>query len=79
MTFELQPGEKSPRTYQCLDCDRPDPLKSDPLRRVDHKSEETDDGARQLAQGRRQAHRLAVGGRTRVEHSQRHVTPRFWW
>jgi hypothetical protein len=32
MTLELQPGGKSPRTYQCLDCDRPDPLKSDALR-----------------------------------------------
>ena len=24
----LQPGGKGPRTYQCIDCDRPDPLKS---------------------------------------------------
>ena len=24
MTLELQPGGKSPRTFQCLDCDRPD-------------------------------------------------------
>jgi hypothetical protein len=31
MTLELQPGGKSPRTFQCLDCDRPDPLKSDAL------------------------------------------------
>jgi hypothetical protein len=30
--LELQPGGKSPRTFQCLDCDRPDPLKSDALR-----------------------------------------------
>ena len=28
MTLELQPGGKSPRTFQCLDCQRPDPLKS---------------------------------------------------
>ena len=28
MTLELQPGGKSPRTFQCLDCERPDPLKS---------------------------------------------------
>jgi hypothetical protein len=28
MTLELQPGGKPPRTFQCLDCDRPDPLKS---------------------------------------------------
>jgi hypothetical protein len=26
-----EPGGKSPRTFQCLDCDRPDSLKSDPL------------------------------------------------
>ena len=32
MTLELQPGGKSPRTFQCLDCDRHDPLKSDALR-----------------------------------------------
>jgi len=31
-TFELQPGGKTPRTFQCLDCERPDPLKSDALR-----------------------------------------------
>jgi hypothetical protein len=24
MTLEPQPGGKSPRTFQCLDCDRPD-------------------------------------------------------
>lgn len=24
----LPPGGKGPRTYQCIDCDRPDPLKS---------------------------------------------------
>ena len=28
MTLELQRGGKSPRTFQCLDCERPDPLKS---------------------------------------------------
>lgn len=28
MTLQLQPGGKSPRTFQCLDCQRPDPLKS---------------------------------------------------
>jgi len=28
MTLELQPGGKSPRSFQCLDCQRPDPLKS---------------------------------------------------
>jgi hypothetical protein len=28
-TLRLQPGGKSPRTYLCLDCDRPDPLKSE--------------------------------------------------
>jgi hypothetical protein len=27
-TFELQPGGKTPRTFQCIHCDRPDPLKS---------------------------------------------------
>jgi hypothetical protein len=32
MTLELQTGGKPPRTFQCLDCDRPDPLKSDALR-----------------------------------------------
>jgi hypothetical protein len=26
-TLELQPGGKEPRTLQCLDCERPDPLK----------------------------------------------------
>jgi hypothetical protein len=25
----LPPGGKGPRTFQCLDCDRPDPLKTD--------------------------------------------------
>ena len=24
----LQPGGKGPRTHQCIDCDRPDPIKS---------------------------------------------------
>ena len=28
MTLELQSGGKPPRTFQCLDCERPDPLKS---------------------------------------------------
>jgi len=28
MTLELQPGGKLPLTFQCLDCERPDPLKS---------------------------------------------------
>jgi hypothetical protein len=28
MTLQLQPGGKSPRSFQCLDCQRPDPLKS---------------------------------------------------
>ena len=27
-TRELQPGVKPPRTLQCLNCDRPDPLNS---------------------------------------------------
>jgi hypothetical protein len=27
-TLELQPGGKTPRTFQCLGCDRPDPLKT---------------------------------------------------
>jgi hypothetical protein len=28
MALQLQPGGKSPRSFQCLDCQRPDPLKS---------------------------------------------------
>jgi hypothetical protein len=32
MTLEVRPGGKSPRTFQDLDCDRPDPIQSDPLR-----------------------------------------------
>jgi hypothetical protein len=28
MSLQLQPGGKSPRRYQCLDCERPDPLQS---------------------------------------------------
>jgi hypothetical protein len=32
MKLELQPGGKPPRTFQCIDCDRSDPLKSDTLR-----------------------------------------------
>jgi hypothetical protein len=31
MKLLLQPGGKPPRTFQCFDCDRPDPLKSDVL------------------------------------------------
>ena len=30
-TLLLQPDGKPPRTFQCPDCDRPDPLKADPL------------------------------------------------
>ena len=30
-TLELQPGGKGPRTFQCLECERPDPLKSGAL------------------------------------------------
>lgn len=26
--FMLQPDGKGPRTYQCIKCDRPDPLRS---------------------------------------------------
>jgi hypothetical protein len=32
MMLALPPGGAGPRTLQCLDCDRPDPLKSDALR-----------------------------------------------
>jgi hypothetical protein len=28
MSLELQPGGKTPRTFQCIDCERPDPFKS---------------------------------------------------
>ena len=28
----LQPGGKGPRTYQCIHCDRPDPMKSAKVR-----------------------------------------------
>jgi len=28
MTLELQPSGMPPRTYQCLECERPDPLMS---------------------------------------------------
>jgi hypothetical protein len=28
MTLELQPGGKLPRTFQCIGCERPDPLKT---------------------------------------------------
>jgi hypothetical protein len=30
----LQPGGKGPRTYQCIHCDRPDPLKSVEIRNL---------------------------------------------
>jgi hypothetical protein len=42
MTLELQPGGKSPRAYQCRDCDRPDPLKSDALRWLSGELGQTD-------------------------------------
>jgi hypothetical protein len=29
LILALPPGGKGPRTFQCFDCDRPDPLKSD--------------------------------------------------
>jgi hypothetical protein len=29
LILALPPGGKGPRTFQCLDCDRPDPLKTD--------------------------------------------------
>ena len=29
LTLALPPGGKGQRTFQCLDCDRPDPLKMD--------------------------------------------------
>lgn len=32
LTLALPPGGKGPRTFQCFDCDRPDPLKTDALR-----------------------------------------------
>jgi len=32
MMLALPPGGSGPRTLQCLDCERPDPLKSDALR-----------------------------------------------
>jgi hypothetical protein len=32
MMLALPPGGMGPRTLQCLDCDRPDPLKSHALR-----------------------------------------------
>jgi len=28
LTFALPPGGKGQRTFQCLDCERPDPLKT---------------------------------------------------
>jgi hypothetical protein len=28
----LPPGGNGPRTFQCMECDRPDPLKSDSLK-----------------------------------------------
>jgi hypothetical protein len=29
LILALPPGGNGPRTFQCLDCDRPDPLKTD--------------------------------------------------
>jgi hypothetical protein len=34
MTLLLQQGVKPPRTHPCLDRDRPDPLRADPLGRL---------------------------------------------
>jgi hypothetical protein len=31
MILALPPGGKGQRTFQCLDCDRPDPLKSEKI------------------------------------------------
>lgn len=30
----LPPGGKGPRTYQCMDCDQPDPLTSAKVKRL---------------------------------------------
>jgi hypothetical protein len=32
LLLALPPGGKGQRTFQCLDCERPDPLKSDALK-----------------------------------------------
>jgi hypothetical protein len=32
LTLALPPGGKGKRTFQCFDCDRPDPLQSEALR-----------------------------------------------
>jgi hypothetical protein len=32
LILALPPGGKGQRTFQCMDCDRPDPIKSDALR-----------------------------------------------
>ena len=32
MMLALPPGGTGPRTLQCLDCERPDPLRSDALK-----------------------------------------------
>jgi hypothetical protein len=32
MTFALPPGGKGQRSWQCLDCERPDPLASEAVR-----------------------------------------------
>jgi hypothetical protein len=32
MTLALPPGGKGQRTFQCLDCERADPLETDALR-----------------------------------------------
>ena len=32
MTLALPPGGNGLRTFQCLDCERPDPLKSEKIR-----------------------------------------------
>jgi tRNA(Ile2) C34 agmatinyltransferase TiaS len=36
MTLELQAGAKSPRTFQCLDCGRPDPMGSPHVEAIMH-------------------------------------------
>ncbi|MBV9530796.1 MAG: hypothetical protein JO283_06940 [Bradyrhizobium sp.] len=33
MEFLLPPGGAGPRTFRCLDCDRPDPLQSERVKR----------------------------------------------
>jgi hypothetical protein len=32
MVLALPPGGKGQRTFQCIDCDRPDPLKTDQVK-----------------------------------------------